>query len=258
MAGWRDGESDSGPRSRYNALFLACRSHRGRGRRQLACPSARSRTRRGRARRDRPEPRRAGFRAARGGRRCGSGRVAARADRYTYAPGERGARKAIAARASAQAGREVDQDRVVFFPGSQAALFATMLCLVEAGDEVILGEPAYSTYPGVLAAAGATAVDVPLRPEEGFHLRVEDVAAAVTPRDAGDPAELTAQSDRGGDDAGGARGRRGAVPGARPLARRRRGLRVSRLGTPARERARARRRRGASRSPSAASRSLTR
>jgi arginine:pyruvate transaminase len=101
--------------------------------------------------------------------------------RYTPAPGEGAARKAIAARASAQGGREVDQDRVVFFPGSQAALFATMLCLVETGNEVILGEPAYSTYPGVLAAAGATAVEVPLRPEEGFHPRVEDVAAAVTP-----------------------------------------------------------------------------
>jgi arginine:pyruvate transaminase len=101
--------------------------------------------------------------------------------RYTPAPGEGSARRAIAARASAQAGREVDQDRVVFFPGSQAALFATMLCLGETGDEVILAEPAYSTYPGVLAAAGATAIEVPLRPEEGFHLRIEDVADAVTP-----------------------------------------------------------------------------
>ena len=57
-----------------------------------------------------------------------------------------------------------------------------MLCLVEEGDEVILGEPAYATYPGVLAAAGAAAVYVPLRPEDGFHLRVEDVAGAITPR----------------------------------------------------------------------------
>jgi arginine:pyruvate transaminase len=102
--------------------------------------------------------------------------------RYTYARGEPAALEAVAHRASQQAGRPVATERVVFFPGSQAALFATMLCLVEEGDEVILGEPAYSTYPGVLAAAGATSVEVPLRPEDGFHLRVADLAAAITPR----------------------------------------------------------------------------
>jgi arginine:pyruvate transaminase len=102
--------------------------------------------------------------------------------RYTYARGEPAALEAIARRASQQAGREVAAGRVVFFPGSQAALFATMLCLVDEGDEVIVGEPAYATYPGVLAAAGAVPVEVPLRPEEGFHLRVDDVVSAVTPR----------------------------------------------------------------------------
>jgi arginine:pyruvate transaminase len=102
--------------------------------------------------------------------------------RYTYARGEPVALDAVARRASEQAGRAVATERVVFFPGSQAALFATMLCLVDGGDEVILGEPAYSTYPDVLAAAGATPVEVPLRPEDGFHLRVADLAAAITPR----------------------------------------------------------------------------
>jgi arginine:pyruvate transaminase len=101
---------------------------------------------------------------------------------YTYARGEPAALAAIARRASGQAGRAVAEERVVFFPGSQAALFATMLCFVEEGDEVVLGEPAYSTYAGVLAATGAAPVYVPLRPEEGFHLRTEDVTAAITPR----------------------------------------------------------------------------
>jgi arginine:pyruvate transaminase len=102
--------------------------------------------------------------------------------RYTYARGEPAALEAIARRASQQAGHSVATDRVVFFPGSQAALFATMLCLAGAEDEVILGEPAYATYPGVLAAAGATPVEVPLRPEDGFRARIDDVAAAVTAR----------------------------------------------------------------------------
>ncbi len=101
---------------------------------------------------------------------------------YTYARGERHIREAIARVASAQAGRDVSPDRIVFFPGSQAALFAVMLCLVEPGDEVVVPEPAYSTYPGVVAASGAAWVGVPLIPERGFHLRVEEVEAAITTR----------------------------------------------------------------------------
>lgn len=107
-----------------------------------------------------------------------------RAGRTWYAParGIAAILDAVARTASARAGREIDRGRVVFFPGSQAALFATMLCLVDGGDEVILPEPAYATYPGVLAAAGAVWKPVSLRPEDGFHPRVEEIAAAVTPR----------------------------------------------------------------------------
>jgi arginine:pyruvate transaminase len=101
---------------------------------------------------------------------------------YTYARGEPRVLRAIAGLASKQAGREVAPDRIVFFPGSQAALFAVLLCLVESGDEIVVPEPAYSTYPGAVAASGAARVDVPLSPGRRFHLRVEDVEAAITPR----------------------------------------------------------------------------
>lgn len=102
--------------------------------------------------------------------------------RYTYARGEPRVLEAISRVVAEQAGTEVAPERVVFFPGSQAALFAVLLCLVESGDEIVVFEPAYSTYPGVVAATGATWVGVPLRPEHGFHVRLEDVAAALTPR----------------------------------------------------------------------------
>jgi arginine:pyruvate transaminase len=102
--------------------------------------------------------------------------------RYTRARGEPAAIAAIAAVASRWAGRPVGSERIVFLPGSQAALFATMLCLVEAGDEVVVPEPAYSTYAGVIAAAGAGRVEVALRPEDGFHPRLCDVEAAIGER----------------------------------------------------------------------------
>ena len=67
-------------------------------------------------------------------------------------------------------------------PGTQAALYAVMRALAEAGDEVLVGDPMYATYEGVIRAAGAEPVPVPLRPERGFRLAAEDVAARVTPR----------------------------------------------------------------------------
>jgi Aspartate/tyrosine/aromatic aminotransferase len=77
---------------------------------------------------------------------------------------------------------EVSERNILCFPGTQTALFAVMLGLVEAGDEVIVGDPLYATYEGVIAATGAAIAPVPLRPENGFHLRAEDLEKAITPR----------------------------------------------------------------------------
>jgi arginine:pyruvate transaminase len=100
---------------------------------------------------------------------------------YTAARGERELLVAIADRAGRDAGEPVDVARVVFLPGAQAALHAVISCVAGDGDEVLVPEPAYATYEGVVAAAGARMVHVPLRAERGFHLLADDVAAAVTP-----------------------------------------------------------------------------
>jgi arginine:pyruvate transaminase len=53
--------------------------------------------------------------------------------------------------------------------------------LVQAGDEVLVGDPMYATYEGLIRSTGAAMVPVPLRPERGFRMAPEDVAARVTP-----------------------------------------------------------------------------
>jgi hypothetical protein len=62
------------------------------------------------------------------------------------------------------------------------ALFAVLHGLVQPGDEVIVGDPMYATYEGLIAATGAASVAVPLRPEHGFRMQADDVAARITPR----------------------------------------------------------------------------
>lgn len=76
---------------------------------------------------------------------------------------------------------DVTSANVLCFPGTQTALFAVMLGLVERGDAVLVGDPLYATYEGVIRAAGAEQVTVPLRPEKGFHMQAEDLEKAITP-----------------------------------------------------------------------------
>lgn len=82
-----------------------------------------------------------------------------------YSPG-RGLpalRAAIASHQQRFYGLPVDPDtEVLVTAGATEALAATLLGLVEAGDEVIVFEPYYDSYAAIVALAGARLVTVPL------------------------------------------------------------------------------------------------
>ena len=100
--------------------------------------------------------------------------------RYSDGRGEEGLLAAIAARYAARRPGITPQN-VVAVPGTQTALFTALLTLTESGDEVLVGDPYYATYDGVIAASGARRVSVPLRAERGYRLSAQDLEAAVTP-----------------------------------------------------------------------------
>lgn len=101
-----------------------------------------------------------------------------------YAPilGYPEVRAAIAARVARRTGRPCAADNIVVVPGAQAGLYCALQCLAGPGDEVVVPEPVYATYPAVIAAAGAQMVSVPLLPERGFHPDLDALARAVGPR----------------------------------------------------------------------------
>jgi len=101
---------------------------------------------------------------------------------YSNGRGEPGLVAALAARYSARRGRPILPDQVMCLPGTQTVLYAVLRTLAEAGDEVLLGDPMYATYEGLIAQTGARMVPVPLRPETGFRMQAADVAARLTPR----------------------------------------------------------------------------
>ena len=109
---------------------------------------------------------------------------ALRRNRTGYTPiiGYPQVRAAVAARMQRRTGRLCSADNVVLTPGTQGGLFCALNCLAGPGDEVILPEPIYGPYAGVIGASGARMVNVPLRPENSFHPDLDALARAITPR----------------------------------------------------------------------------
>jgi arginine:pyruvate transaminase len=105
------------------------------------------------------------------------------AGRYAYSNGrgEPALLAALSARYTARRGRPISTQQFMAFPGTQTALYGVLTGLVGHGDEVLVGDPMYATYEGVIMAPGAKVVPVPLRPEHGFRMQAADVEARITP-----------------------------------------------------------------------------
>ena len=101
---------------------------------------------------------------------------------YSATVGYPRVREAIAARFRRRNGQRCDAENVVVTPGAQGALFCALQCLAGPGDEVIVPEPVYATYPGVIGASGARLVTVSLRADRGFHPDLDAISRAVTPQ----------------------------------------------------------------------------
>ena len=72
------------------------------------------------------------------------------------------------------------EENILCFPGTQTALYASMRALAEKGDEVIVGDPLYATYEGIIKSSGAKMVPVPLRKENNFIIQAPDLRKAIT------------------------------------------------------------------------------
>jgi arginine:pyruvate transaminase len=101
---------------------------------------------------------------------------------YTDVVGDPPLRAAIASYHSKRSGQPVGPENVVVVAGAQCALFSAALCILDPGDEIIVPSPMYVTYEAAIGVTGATMSRVPLRAENRFRLKAEDVASAVNPR----------------------------------------------------------------------------
>lgn len=111
-----------------------------------------------------------------------------RGNQYPPGPGIPELRTAVAEHQRRWYGLSYDPDReVLVTAGATEAIAASLLALLEPGDEVIALEPYYDSYAACIAMAGGTRVPVTLRPDTtgphpAFRLDLDELRAAVTDR----------------------------------------------------------------------------
>jgi N-succinyldiaminopimelate aminotransferase len=106
-------------------------------------------------------------------------------NQYPPGPGTPELRGAVARQRQRDYGISYDPDTEVFVTvGATEAVSNAVLALCEAGDEVVVFEPFYDSYPAAIALAGAVRRPVTLRPQcDGrFAFDPDELRAAVTDR----------------------------------------------------------------------------
>jgi len=113
--------------------------------------------------------------------------IASDMNQYARSAGHPRLIKALAATYGPLLGREIDpMAEIVVTTGATEAIFATIQGLIDPGDEVILIEPFYDSYPASVIMAGGTPVYVPLRFKMGatssaeWTLDFDELAAAFS------------------------------------------------------------------------------
>ncbi len=99
---------------------------------------------------------------------------------YTDVTGREELRSAIAQRMNKRVGSNYSARNVSMTVGCQNALFSAAALLLGPGDEAIVFDPTYVTYPAALGATGATIISVPCPSETGFRPNLDALRKAVS------------------------------------------------------------------------------
>lgn len=73
-------------------------------------------------------------------------------------------------------------DEIVVTVGVSEALDLAIRAVLNPGDEVIMPDPCYVSYPACVTLVGGMPVMVPTTEENGFKIKADDIVARITPR----------------------------------------------------------------------------
>ncbi|MFQ5809684.1 MAG: pyridoxal phosphate-dependent aminotransferase, partial [Armatimonadota bacterium] len=102
---------------------------------------------------------------------------------YTDKPGTMALREAIAEKLRRENGLEYHPaDELCVTQGGMGSVFTALATLVAPGEEVLISDPAWSEFLGIIATIGARAVPVPVREADGFNLTAAAIEERLTSR----------------------------------------------------------------------------
>ena len=102
--------------------------------------------------------------------------------RYTPSSGTLELRTAICEKLKRENGLEYEPDQIVVSNGAKHSLFNICQTILDPGDEVIIPEPFWVSYPELVQIAGGVPVMVHGHEENDFLVSADDMKPYITPR----------------------------------------------------------------------------
>jgi aspartate aminotransferase len=102
--------------------------------------------------------------------------------KYTPVDGVPELKKAICAKFERDNGLKYEPGQVSVGTGGKQVLFNALMATINPGDEVIIPAPYWVSYPDIVLLCGGTPVFVETTLEDGFKLKADKLAAAITPK----------------------------------------------------------------------------
>ncbi len=101
-------------------------------------------------------------------------------DGYTENAGLRELRALIASHHSLP--ERQSPENVIVTVGTEQGVYLSVSCAIDPGDEVLVPEPGYPAYEGMVTLAGGVPVRYPVRREQGLIPKAEQIGACLTER----------------------------------------------------------------------------
>jgi aspartate aminotransferase len=102
--------------------------------------------------------------------------------KYTATEGYGTLRGALSEKLLRQNGIDIPPDQIVVSTSAKILLFASLLSILDSGDEVIIPAPYWVSYPNLVELAGGKPVFVDCDESSGFKLTPEALEKTISPR----------------------------------------------------------------------------
>lgn len=102
--------------------------------------------------------------------------------KYTPVDGLPALKRAIARKFERENGLAYGPEQISVGAGAKHVLYNALMASLDPGDEVVVPAPYWVSYPDMVRLAEGTPVIAPTAEKDGFKLRPEALAAAITPR----------------------------------------------------------------------------